>query len=562
MRIAEPEAFGGKQPQLPGKEPQKRPIEWLAYGIYALVALAIMLPLFKPGFILTLDMVFTPTLGLPDAITSSYPFHAFLHALNILIPADIIQKLLLLAILLFASIGMHRLIRLLSPKAQEIDWGIYLASIFFAINPFTYSRFMAGQYSVLLGYALLPWFVRLLLKFLNRPNLVGGLKLGSLAAVIGALSIHTLGAIAITSAIAVVIMIWRFKHKMAGYLKFGAVALGLFVLLSSYWLVPLTLGQGKTADIISEFTVADTEAFETRGGNPAVRIGHIIRLQGFWVEDRGQFLLPQDRAILWGLMALVIFALVIYGAVRLWQKNKPIAIFFAASGLVALLLAAGIFGPVGDKLLLMTGVREPHKLVGLLALTYGVLLAFGVNGLLARMREKNETAYGLAAVILLIVPFLFMRVMFWGFNGQLTPREYPKDWFTVNNQLNKDMDDFGVLFLPWHQYMHFDFAGRIIATPAPQFFGKTIVASSDPELDGASGGQQDERSRAVASLIKTGEDEPMFADKLAAQNIKYIILAKDLDYREYEYLDDLPELERVGNYDDVVLYENTAWRLP
>lgn len=560
MRIAQPEAFGGKQPELPGKEIRKKPTEWLAYGLYTLVALAVMLPLLKPGFILTLDMVFTPTLHLPDTITSSYPFHALLHLLNIFIPADIIQKLLLLAILLFASIGMHRLIRVLSPKAGEIDWGIYLASIFFAINPFTYSRFMAGQYSVLLGYALLPWFVRLLLKFLNRPNFASGLKLGLMATIIGIVSIHTLGAVAITSAMAIIIMAWRFRHKLGSYLKFGAVALGLFALLSSYWLVPLTLGQGKTADIISEFTIADTEAFETRGGNPAARIGHIVRLQGFWVEDRRQFLLPQDRAILWGLMAIIILALVAYGAMRLWQKNKPIAIFFAVSGLLAMLLAAGIFGPLGDKLLLMTGVREPHKLVGLVALTYSVLLAFGVNSLLSRMRDKNETAYGVTAVVMLIIPFLFMRVMFWGFNGQLTPSHYPKGWFTANDQINKDMDDFAVLFLPWHQYMHFNFAGRIIATPAPSFFGKTIVSSSDPELGGATSGQQDDRGRAVEKLIKAGENELTFADQLANQNIKYIILAKELDYEKYGYLNDMPEFKRIGNYDTVVLYENNAWR--
>lgn len=559
MMVAQPENFGGKQPQLSGKEVKKRPIEWLAYGIYTLVALAVMLPLLKPGFILTLDMVFTPTLHLPSELTSSYPFHALLHFLNFIIPADILQKLMLLAILLLASIGMHRLIRLLSPKAQEIDWGIYLASIFFAINPFTYSRFMAGQYAVLLGYALLPWFVRLLLTFLNRPSLMSGLKLGAVATIIGIVSIHTLGAVIIAAVVATGIVVWRFRHKLKAFLTFGAVAIALFAALSSYWLVPLALGQGKTATIIGDFTVADTEAFETRGGNPAVRVGHIIRLQGFWVEDKGQFLLPQDRAMLWGLTALIIVALVIYGAVRLWQKNRPITIFFAASGLIGLLLAAGMFGPVGDQILLMTGVREPHKLVGLLVVTYGVFLAFGVNGFLANMRERNETAYGLSAVVLLIIPFLFMRVMFWGFSGQLTPRQYPTDWTTVNQQLNKDNTDFAALFLPWHQYMHFDFAGRIIASPASAFFDKPMVVSTDPELAGATSGQQDERGRAVERLIKDVNEQEL-ADELAEQNIKYVILAKDLDYEDYAYLDRTPELKRIGNYQTIVLYENTAWR--
>ena len=44
------------------------------------------------------------------------------------------------------------------------------AGIFYMINPFTYDRLMAGQYNVLFGYALLPWFAGALLKFLREPD--------------------------------------------------------------------------------------------------------------------------------------------------------------------------------------------------------------------------------------------------------------------------------------------------------------------------------------------------------------------------------------------------------
>src|SRR5690242_11575962 len=117
-----------------------RHTEWPAYCLYVLVAFVVLMPLLRPGFILTLDMVFTPHLPMPDVTSSSYAFHALLHFLNLLIPADIIEKCLLFAILLLSGIGMHRLIRLLVAKGRPGEWGIYTASLFCMLNPFTYSR--------------------------------------------------------------------------------------------------------------------------------------------------------------------------------------------------------------------------------------------------------------------------------------------------------------------------------------------------------------------------------------------------------------------------------------
>ena len=63
--------------------------------VYVFLALAVMLPLLLPGFILTLDMSFTPELRMPEHMSSSYLFHTALHYLNFVLPADVIQKLLL-----------------------------------------------------------------------------------------------------------------------------------------------------------------------------------------------------------------------------------------------------------------------------------------------------------------------------------------------------------------------------------------------------------------------------------------------------------------------------------
>jgi len=141
--------------------------------VYAVVALLILLPLLGRGYILTLDMVFTPHIRWPVGGTNSYPFWVLLHYLNQLLPSDVIQKLLLFTIFLLAGVGMHRLVRNIDVRckqtAGQYTLGAFVAGTLYMVNPFTYERLMAGQYAVLFGYALLPWLARALLIFLERP---------------------------------------------------------------------------------------------------------------------------------------------------------------------------------------------------------------------------------------------------------------------------------------------------------------------------------------------------------------------------------------------------------
>ncbi|HEV7454545.1 MAG TPA: hypothetical protein VGO07_04780 [Candidatus Saccharimonadales bacterium] len=538
------------------RKPDTSSLDWKAYGIYILVALAVMLPLLKPGFILTLDMVFTPKLRMPADVTASYPLHALLHILNVVLPAGIITKLLLMAALLLASTGMHRLIRILQRTPPADDYGIYIASVFFAINPFTYSRYMAGQYAVLLGYALLPWFVRLLLIYGRQPGVRNAIKIGGLAAVIGAVSIHTLGELGIILAAAAAIALWQYRQNLRAYIRYSALAAVSCLVLSSYWLIPLAAGHSKTAATVHSFTSADTQAFATTGGSVAGKLGNVLRLQGFWAEGRHLYILPQAGTILWGLMALIVIGLVIAGAVKLHRERPAAALLVGLSGVVAIILALGFASGAMNAI----GYREPHKFIGLLVLAYATFLAFGIPAMLAKLQQKGTAAYAAGMVMVFAVPLLLTRVMFWGFAGQLAPRQYPASWFAINNTLNQDKGNFSVLSLPWHQYMSFRFAGRLIADPSASFFDHDTIVSQDPELAGASGGQQDGRHRTIGQLLQNSKSSEDFSRQLARNNVKYILLAKEVDYSQYNFLQQHNDLQLVADYPDIALYKNNAWR--
>src|SRR5262249_48099514 len=145
--------------------------------------------------------------------------------------------------------GMHTLMRQIvgSKVIAHQTIGTYFASLLYMINPFTYDRLMAGQYNVLFGYALLPWFVRALLIFLERFSFQNSIILAVWVTAIGIASIHTLGMVLLLTLIGVAMVLWQ-KRKQEGYhrqlFRFGLLSLAIIIIASSYWLVPLVLGQG------------------------------------------------------------------------------------------------------------------------------------------------------------------------------------------------------------------------------------------------------------------------------------------------------------------------------
>ncbi len=530
----------------------------VTYWPYFLITLAVMLPLLRPGFILTLDMVFGPNLRMPDASTNTYPFYAVLHTLQLILPSDIIQKCLLLTILPLAAVGMHRLFEHIRPSQGERQWGVYIAGILFAVNPFTYSRFMAGQYLVLLGYALLPWFIRLLLRFVRRPGRTAALKLAGLAILVGAVSIHTLGLLAIATLCLLCVSFWpRRTHSepstaasRKNLLRWGGLAIGLFVVASSYWLVPMALGKSSETATIEQFDSAHSQAFATEGSNVLYKIGNVLRLQGFWAERHGLYALPQDQLPGWGTVRLLVWLLVGLGAAALWRTSRAIAGALFAAGIIGLLLSIGL----GQPLLTAIGYREPHKFAGLVALVFALCAGCGMDWLVQATGKWRSAAAATALVAVL----LFTPTMYLGFAGQLTPRHYPKDWALLNQRLNRDTSNFNVLFLPWHQYMSFGFSERIIANPAQQFFDKPVLISNDPELDNIQPPTNDPRITVINQALANAPKRHHLSRDLNTQHVRYVILAKEYDYRKYHYLDDQPELVPIWETANLKLYRNDA----
>jgi hypothetical protein len=146
-------------------------------------------------------------------------------------------------------------------------------------------------------------------------------------------------------------------------------------------------------------------------------------------------------------------------------------------------------------------------------------------------------------------------------HGEVQPSSYPVGWYQADHVLTADRHPGRALFLPWHLYLGLDFVrntNNVVASPAPWFFSIPVVVSDNPGVPGvALSGDADHR--AIDTLVFAGAAGD-WAAELARRDIKYVILARQVDWRRYGYLSTQRDLVMVADYGSVVLYRNLSWR--
>ena len=534
----------------------KKFMKWLrderhiVWGEYGILALLIMAPLLLSGYILTLDLVFTPRLSWPTELTNSSPFEAVLWSLNFILPSDVIEKIILFLILVLSGAGMHRLI--LQFRSADVSiwrWAAYFAGVFYMINPFTYSRFMAGQWMVLAGYALLPFFVASLLKLLAKPSMKRAIKTALWIMGITVVSLHHVGMLVLLAVLIIGMGAWQYRGaKRRQLIKYAGLSIGVSIVVSSFWWLPMLLGLSGAGRAIADFNQTDAMAFATSGGALG-SIGDVIRLQGFWAEAQKLFVLPQAVVPVWGLVVLPLWILVIIGAIKSWRRHRLVIVIAGGSMVLGIILAATpIITWVAQAMPLFSAYREPHKFVNLVAFGYAILGAFGLAYIVTWVEKKKGGPISQGVIFAgLLLPIIITPTMLWGFAGQLAPRHYPSEWYALNKELNDK-----TLFLPWHQYMKYEFSGRIIASPVEKFFSAPVVASDDPEFQGVSPTVPNAEKKEINEALKRPE---VLSDVLRKYNFKRVVLLKEDDYKKYDYLNQLKGVHLLNENARLKLYE-------
>ncbi len=529
-------------------------IRWRPWFIYGALAVVIMGPLLLPGYILTIDMPWTPWLPEQTPGDSSWLFFTLLGWLGIVIPSMILQKLLLLAIFIVAGVGAYKL-----AQDRVGQWPAYFAGVVYVVNPFVYTRLVAGQYLILLGYALLPWFALALVKLLERPGWKRALYLAAWGFGVATVAIHDIGLIALLALVIVLAASWRHWPVLLGSAKWLALAFVSWLALCAIWLVPLVMGRSSTAQQIGEFSWNQFGGYITAGEQAWVPL-NTLALQGFWIDTAGKYALPSATGVLFWLAFALIAALVGLGIWRCVTRRDRLGIALVIAGLIAWILAMGIAWPpvapitrwLVEYVPFYRGYREPQKWLALLALAYAYLGAVGLSVIHERLKGWRQDV---AVLLVCLLPLLWVPMLLWGAAGQLRSVEYPASWYELGRRLDSQPGQFKVLMFPWHQYIALDFAGRTVANPAPAFIGRPVISSHDPELPGVAA------PRPADNIVIEDEvlTERFYArnagSKLEPLGVRYIVLLKQSDWRLYKWLDRQEDLKLVEQTDGWKLYQ-------
>jgi hypothetical protein len=286
----------------------------------------------------------------------------------------------------------------------------------------------------------------------------------------------------------------------------------------------------------------------------------------------------KDFVPLWqAVLALLLLVGAIGATAGFKERRNQIAAWVAGllvAAAIGLILEAGVSQPMTSVLVrwldavpIYRGMRDAGKWAALLALVSSQLFALGAIAILnwigkvRRSAITREWLQSIATGLLLALPIYYGNGLLFGLHGEIRPSQYPSGWYVADQVLAADSHPGRTLFLPWHEYMSLSFVrnqNRIVAPPAPTFFSTLVLVSADPEVPGIVPPKTPDQE-AVSSLVQNGS-QGLWAEVLATRGIKYVLLAREVDWKSYSYLDGQSGLVRVGDYGSIVLYRNTLMK--
>jgi hypothetical protein len=486
----------------------------IAAGVGLVLGLLALGPGIGPGYLLSYDMVFVPApqfnaavLGTSGTLPRAVPSDAVVAALARALPADIAQKLILLAIFALACAGAARLLSKERLPAQ------LAAGVLYAWNPFVAERLILGQWALLLGYAGLPW----VLGAANKPDArlvrsVPRLAVALLPAAVGGFAAMAVSGLLALPAAALA----RLRTAWARVAWVAATVMVLTV-LSLPWLVPSLSRHVDTS-------AAGVAAFAARADTPFGSAGSLLLLGGNWNAQA----VPAGYGGAGAAATLCLATIALAGFLLLGRRRWPG--LGVAAGVGLLVALPGAIGPGQDLLRSMISawpgfavLRDGQQFVAPLALAE----AAGLGLVIARIlrRDWSHAAREAAAIVgaaLVVAPVLILPGLAWGAAGRLRPAEYPADWLAARQLINADPHPGRALLLPWAAYRRFGWNhDEALLDPWPRLLARQVVWNDGVQVGSLRIPPEDPAATAISGVVSRGGP---LTGELRARGYRYVIV--------------------------------------
>ncbi len=524
------------------------------------IALVIAGPLLGGGHLLLRDAVSTPrsyftdaALGVSGAAPRAVPQDALVAALSAAVDGGVVVTAVLVATLWAAGAGAAAMAGALVPargrRAGASDLAGRLAASTLAVwNPYVAERLLQGHWSLLAGYAALPWLVWAGVRMRRAPAAGAGATLLALAAA----GLTPTGAVLGLIVALVTAALPGGRRRAARVLT---VASG-FAAVAAPWLITAAVASSGTAS-----DPAGVDAFAARAEPHLGTLGSLAGLGGIWNSQA----VPGSRTGIGALLGtVVVLGLVACGVRGVWRRRAhPVVAAVGVLAVAAVAIAALAATPPGlaaGRWLVEqvpgTGLfRDAQKWVALALPGYALAAALGARAagrllfrllsrgpshsalpirvrLRAARRENRCTerdpalgpgqtgtalAAGIGAGALLIAA---LPSLAWGVGGALRPVQYPAGWDRVAKVLDEAPADGAVVTLPAGSYRDFSWTPGPVLDPAPRYFDADVLVPGDLPVGGTTVAGEGDRARDAQRALVEGAPP----ERLAAEGVRWVLV--------------------------------------
>ncbi|MBF6328978.1 hypothetical protein IU452_10650 [Nocardia transvalensis] len=524
------------------------PVAW-SLGL----ALVVVGPLLGSGYLLLRDAVSTPrsyltdsALGLGDAAPRAVPQDALLAAVSAVVDGGIVVKAILVGALWAAGWGAAVLAR----RLLQASLGPQLVAATVAVwNPYVAERLLQGHWSLLTGYAALPWTVLAAQRI--RLSATSFRDWAALGGCLAAAGLTPTGAL--LAGLVALLVVGR--RRLVGTLALWAAA-------SAPWLAATALS-GAGAEPSDPAGVA---AFAARAEPGLATVGSLAGLGGIWNGDA----VPGSRTTVFALAATAILVVMVALGIRrvaaegetATRHTRRTLLFLAAAAIVVPALGATGWGmQVGEALISRVPgaglLRDTQKYVALAVPAYSLCAAAGCKAAadgLRRIRVVTHASNGIPLSATLFIALLLVTLpdLAWGVGGALRPVHYPTSWQRVAALVDGPGD---VAMLPGGMFRKFPYSGRIpVLDPAPRMLPRDVLQTGELPVRGRTVAGEGNRAREVEQLLLHGGPPT----ELAAHGVGWVLVERTTPGPLGDSKNTLSQLDTVYSDDNLALYRVPA----
>ncbi|MFD6398475.1 hypothetical protein [Nocardia sp. NPDC060249] len=517
----------------------------LVAGYCALLTMIIVGPLAGSGYLLLRDAVSTPrsfltdsALGVGAAAPRAVPQDAVLAVLSPVIDGGILVKAILIVALWSAGYGAAVLAR----RFVSASTGAQLVAATLALwNPYVAERLLQGHWSLLAGYAALPWTalaaarIRTATSRTESDDNAVGRRFGAVGSFGGwaalTASFAAAGLTPTGSLLAAVIGL-----ALVGRRAF-LPAVVLWILTCAPWLTATALGSGAEPS-----DPAGVSAFAARAEPWLGTLGSLAGLGGIWNGEA----VPASRTTPLALVGtLLLLGIVACGVRAVWALGRDgrALLVIAAVAIVLPALGATNWGLAAGEWLVVhvpgAGLlRDTQKYVALAMPAYVLCAAAACRTVTVAARRilahdadaavingptairDDRAGFRPAAILFVLLLTLPLADLAWGVGGAMRPAHYPAGWQQVVDHIDAPGD---VAVLPAGMFRRFPYSGTApVLDPAPRILPNDVLQTGELRVRGYAVTGEGNRARAVERALLDGAP----ATELAALGVGWILIER------------------------------------